>query len=182
MNGFDEIAAETIQRSDDGTLLFFPRGSIGRGFVVPSDARRREIELSMAQFLRVTFWATFAGLLVGGSLGFMFPTILILEAVILIGFERRRAQLVEGLTESPLRYSRKRARESFAAHRSTAWLIALTALTSAMTFAAIYAIELHPQRGLALIPGVVILGGMASLWGRMVKSKLTPRPIHVITD
>ena len=182
MSGFEEIAAETLQTTDSGTVLFFPRGMLGRGFIVPNEEQRMAIQTSLAHFLRNAFWGTFAALLVGGSLGHGLLTVILLEVVILTGYEIRRARLIEGLKESPIKYDRARAERSFAARHSVGRLSVLIVIGMAMTSGALYVLEVHPHLWLAIIPAIVLLFSAISTWGRMIKAKVTMHPIDLIAD
>ena len=178
MKGFDEIASQAFQQSDDGTWIFFPRTRFFSGFEVPSAARKVELQQQFSQFLELSMWLVFAGLMLAGSFGHLISGAASLEVAMLFATARFARRASRGLVKSSVRFDPERSRRLFVERRSVRRLLAMQALCIVMTFFAIYALELQPELWTTILPGVIFLAFSTFAWSRMMKIKFETRAIH----
>ncbi|MDB5107751.1 MAG: hypothetical protein JWM69_692 [Candidatus Binatus sp.] len=182
MKGFDDIAAETFQRNDDGTWIFFPRTRFFSGYEVPNEMRKRELQEMMSQFLEVTLWMTLVGLVITGSLGQLLVGTMALEIAVIAATIRFANRATRGLVKSNVRFDSNKARAMFVSSRSVRRLVAVTAVSIVMTFFSIYAVELQPEAWVSLVPGVLVLSFITTVYVRMLKTKLTLQTMRAGTN
>jgi hypothetical protein len=178
MKGFDEIASQVFQRSDNGTWIYFPRTRFFSGYEVPSDGRKLDLQQQFSQFLELAMWVDFAVLMLAGSFGHLIAGAMGLEVLMLVATALFARHASRGLVKSSVRFDPERQRRLFVESRSVRRLLAMEALCLVMTFFAIYALELQPQLWTTLLPGAIFLAFCTVAWSRMMKLKFSTRAMQ----
>lgn len=178
MKGFNEIAAEAFQRGDNGKWVFFPRTRLFGGYEVPNEARKQELQEKMSEFLELSLWLVLTGMVIFGCFGKFLVGSMAMEVAVIAATQRFAMRTTRGLARSRVRYDSKKARALFVDSRSVRRLVAISALSIVMTFFAIYAVELQPQLWMSILPGVLVLAFISTIYVRMTRTKLTLRAMQ----
>ena len=172
MKGFDEIAAEAFQRSDDGKWIFFPLMRLFGGFEVPSEERKLELQAQTAEFLEITLWLSLAVMFVAASLGRMLVGSLAMQAAIIAGAVNFAQRHTRFLIKSPARYDSAKRHTASIGRRSIQRLAGVTALCIVAILFAGYAIQLQPQLWGPLLSVTAFVGISFMLWARISKGRI----------
>ncbi len=120
MGYLDGLTDAFFKRNADGESLFYPNGVLGKGYVLPDEAKRDEVR----RFVRHYYIVTFGSMIVIGAFAepiYYFP----LFPFFLVGYYWKITQLVSGLPKTSERLSVKEtyANSARSHNRVTLWLM-----------------------------------------------------------
>ena len=163
MGYFDSIAEASFKTDADGRKLFFPWGSFGRGYVIPTEDAYVETRTTLTRMQKVVFAAVLASLLAAP-----WAPVLVLSAygVVLAIWARRTTA---GWGRSSDRLSLLEAYDNQARSMSRRALWSLLVASLLFTALGVLAVVAEPRLRLITAPGVILMLLAAAVFIRMLR-------------
>jgi Ca2+/Na+ antiporter len=168
MGYFDALTTSSFKTTEDGRRFFFPYGTIGRGYIIPTEDEYHKLRRAVKIYMMISFFLVILVTRLPLLIGLIVVAILLIPYFLWAHAKSRQMQITqEKLTfkEHELNVTRE---YSFLG----LWLLELGAI--GFVFAGIYILIIAPEKWLIASASILFFGLAAIAFGRMifVKRKL----------
>ena len=166
MGYFDALTSSCFKTTEDGRRLFFPWGTLGRGYAVASEVEFQRLRQRVKAYLVISLPLIIVAVIWKGFLGG--TAILPLLLVPYIVWVQSQCRHLES-TDEKLTFSESVAGQARAHGTIGLWLLELTAL--AFVGGGVFILLLDPANWLVAVGSIAFFGLGAVMFARMLLSK-----------
>jgi hypothetical protein len=173
MGYFDALTSSWFKKVPDGRKLFFPYGTLGRGYIIDSQQTYERLHRQVKVFTIVVM------VLIIGAGALQWYVVSFIIAALCIGFYMLWTRfLVRGLQQSDEKLSLEESMTSQAVTHSAVFLWLAEIITLAFVGLGILILVVTPDMWITAFASIIFFGMCAAVIGRMLVLRRRSRPTN----
>jgi|TARA_B100000315_G_C14449937_1_gene528626 hypothetical protein len=168
MGYFEGLTASSFKTDENGQLIFYPWGKLGKGYILPTEAKKNEVR----NFVKLHYVISLISIIgVGIIFGWLYPVILL--PVFYAWYYFTITKHIKGLTKSTAKLTLKESATSSAKAHNVATLWVLFVFSVLFVIAGIFIWIIKKDEWITALMSITFFGACSIAIAYMIKQRNT---------